>query len=699
MRSKLKVNTGYGQFRWVVLLLTVAVILPTVCLLWFMSQAVGNERLVIRQRLISVYRTRLEETVQKVNEDWLQRCRQLEQKADAPLYDQLLTAAAAHGFDAFVIYDDSGRRLYPLLSSDSPPAAAEPFADASQAEFVDNDYAKAAQLYEQYASGGHLAARIGQSRCLAKLNRIDEAIQTCRQVAFSPLAETTDAAGLSLIADARLLLVGWMRQRPQYAAQMQEVFAGLLDILYRSNRAGVSLPADQNLFLASKALQIARDLPALAGQVQKTHNGMLARLVEAEGRLITLAGLFPTGELFSEWAPDTLHVVGEPNSVAWAVLHKSANRMYLALPSRDLCADTFGTFGRSLYDECIDYRIRDAANHVISASNYAASTQPQSEPFFTGSVGACFPDWSIELFFKPGDVLEKAAEQKIAVYTWTGMLVIGLILTSGALAAKSIGRQVKSNRLKNDFIATVTHELKTPLASMRVLVDTLLEGHYRDPGRVTEYLQLISRENERLSRLIDNFLTFSRMERNKQAFRMQLTDPGTIARTAAEAVKTKFAKGRCDFAADIAGDLPLVHADPDAMVTVLVNLLDNAYKYTYDEKRIRLDVSSGNGAVRFVVSDNGIGVPRRAQNKIFKRFYQVDRSLSRRAEGCGLGLSIAQFIVDAHNGTIRVDSKPGRGSTFTVTLPVANGGPAGAGVKPAPATEPLGDPGAERKPA
>jgi signal transduction histidine kinase len=357
------------------------------------------------------------------------------------------------------------------------------------------------------------------------------------------------------------------------------------------------------------------------------------------------------------------------DSAAYGVVHTSANRVYLAVLSKETMQSVLDAFDKSFRDDYINYRLRDDANRSIEQS-----AEPQTEPFTARPVGAAFPGWSIELFFKEGDVLEKAAGQNIAVYTWTGVLVIALILLFGAVAAKSIGRQVKINRLKNDFIATVTHELKTPLASMRVLVDTLLEGHYRDPQRVTEYLQLIGRENERLSRLIDNFLTFSRMERNKQAFRMQPTDAGVVSRTAVEAVKTKFAKGNCHFEAHIADDLSLVQADADAMVTVLVNLLDNAYKYTYDEKRICMDVAEVDGLVRFTVSDNGIGIPRRAVRKIFRRFYQVDRSLSRRAEGCGLGLSIAQFIVEAHNGSIRVDSKPGRGSTFTVTIPIANGG-------------------------
>jgi len=244
-----------------------------------------------------------------------------------------------------------------------------------------------------------------------------------------------------------------------------------------------------------------------------------------------------------------------------------------------------------------------------------------------------------------------------------------LILGVGGFAGRGVGRQMKLNRLKNDFIATISHELKTPLSSMRVLADTLLEGDYKDQQTAREYLELICKENKRLSRLIDNFLTFSRMERNKQAFEMEQAGPAEIGRAAAEAVKTKFSKGRCDLALDIADDLPDVLADRDAMVTVLVNLLDNAYKYSRDDKRIELKAYADDGSVCFVVRDNGIGISRRVAKKIFKRFYQADRTLSRRAEGTGLGLSIARFIVDAHNGTISVDSKPEQGSTFMVRLP------------------------------
>ncbi len=112
-------------------------------------------------------------------------------------------------------------------------------------------------------------------------------------------------------------------------------------------------------------------------------------------------------------------------------------------------------------------------------------------------------------------------------------------------------------------------------------------------------------------------------------------------------------------------------ADEDALVTVLLNLLDNAYKYTPAEKRIGLRAFSDNGGVVFAVEDNGIGIAPREQKRIFRRFYQVDRRLAREAGGCGLGLSIVEFILRAHGGTVQVKSQPGKGSTFSVVLPGA----------------------------
>ena len=259
------------------------------------------------------------------------------------------------------------------------------------------------------------------------------------------------------------------------------------------------------------------------------------------------------------------------------------------------------------------------------------------------------------------------------------MLVFATVIVLAALALRLVRRQMALTQLRNDLVANVTHELKTPLSSMRLLVDTLLNSQPLHEQTAREYLQLIAQENLRLSRLIDNFLTFSRMERNKYAFGFKEVPATAIVEGAITAVRERFSAPGCQFETHIAPDLPSVVADADALVTAVVNLLDNAYKYSGEEKQITLSASAENGSVFFAVKDNGIGLSPRDTKRIFKRFFQVDQRLSRSGGGCGLGLSIVKFIVTAHHGSVRVESQPGRGSTFTISLPTGGSHPSPAG--------------------
>jgi signal transduction histidine kinase len=229
---------------------------------------------------------------------------------------------------------------------------------------------------------------------------------------------------------------------------------------------------------------------------------------------------------------------------------------------------------------------------------------------------------------------------------------------------------VQLARLKNDLVATVSHELKTPLTAMRALVDTLLDAERFDEETTREYLKLLATENARLSRLIDNFLTFSRLERNKYTFEFTRVRPQQVVEGAVAALGERAQAPGCTLESHVAANLPLIRGDTDALVTALLNLLDNAWKYTGDEKRIVLRTEARNGSVCFAVEDNGIGLTPRESKRVFRRFYQTDQGLSRSAGGCGLGLSIVQSIVEAHHGSVRVQSEPGRGSTFTIEIPV-----------------------------
>jgi len=297
---------------------------------------------------------------------------------------------------------------------------------------------------------------------------------------------------------------------------------------------------------------------------------------------------------------------------------------------------------------------------------------PSQEPeamLVTLPAGPMFPGWRLALAVDDPTVLETATQQRIAGYLWTGALAVAIIIVLAVLALGMVRRQAALSQLRNDLVANVTHELKTPLSSMRLLVDTLRETPRLHEPTAREYLDLIATENLRLSRLIENFLTFSRIERNKYQFDFQSVPAGAIAENAAAAVRERFNAPGCSFDTDIAPDLPTVVADADAMVTALVNLLDNAWKYSHDNKRVTLTAAAENGAVVFKVTDNGIGLSPRDARRIFNRFYRVEPHRSQTGGGCGLGLSIVKFVVTAHQGTVRVESEPNRGSTFIISVP------------------------------
>jgi signal transduction histidine kinase len=228
-------------------------------------------------------------------------------------------------------------------------------------------------------------------------------------------------------------------------------------------------------------------------------------------------------------------------------------------------------------------------------------------------------------------------------------------------------------RLKNDLAATVSHELKTPLSSMRVLVETLLEANSFDEQKTREYLQLIAQENERLGRLIQNFLAFSRMERRKYAFHFESVPAPQIVTTAVESVRGRFDVPGCRLEVQLEENLPPVQADAGALSAAIINLLENAFKYSEDIKHIIVRARRHESDVLFSVADNGIGIAPRERRRIFQAFYQVDQRLCRQGSGCGLGLSIVRFIADAHRGRISVESRPGAGSTFTLSVPIDSG--------------------------
>jgi signal transduction histidine kinase len=285
------------------------------------------------------------------------------------------------------------------------------------------------------------------------------------------------------------------------------------------------------------------------------------------------------------------------------------------------------------------------------------------------AAGTWLPGWQLSFMPIESSEFDEDDRQHRVLYISVALAGIGVIAIVGVVAAGSLRRHLRLARLKTDLVAAASHELRSPLASMRVLVDGLLADTSFDPKKTREYLEMLAVENARLSRVIENFLTFSLLERSRHRFVLTPVEPSAIVAAAVETVRERLPDD-CELRVEVPASMPPVMADAEALRTALINLIENALKYTPAHKRIVVRASQdADGMVLFAVEDNGIGIPVREQRRIFRRFYRVDQRLSRETSGVGLGLSIVELIVRGHHGSVTVHSAPGAGSTFTLRVP------------------------------
>jgi len=275
----------------------------------------------------------------------------------------------------------------------------------------------------------------------------------------------------------------------------------------------------------------------------------------------------------------------------------------------------------------------------------------------------------LQLRYRDRSIEQEVRRLAIAKTALIGFIDLMLLAGLG-LVWTNVRRELRLSRLKSDFVANVSHELKTPLALIRLYAETLELRRVPSDERKGEYYRVIGKESRRLTQLINNILDFSRIEAGRREYRMVPSDIGAVVRDVVESYRFAVEKLGFSLELSVGDELPPLELDPEAISQAVINLLNNAIKYSSEEKSIKVSVRRELDRVLLSVSDRGIGIPRSEHRRIFEKFYRVETSLVHTTKGSGLGLALVQHITEAHGGRVELASAPGEGSTFTLSLPV-----------------------------
>lgn len=259
----------------------------------------------------------------------------------------------------------------------------------------------------------------------------------------------------------------------------------------------------------------------------------------------------------------------------------------------------------------------------------------------------------------------------VAIEMFFVSLLALLIAVATVFGLRYTIRQLELAQLKSSFLANVTHELKTPIALIQLSAETLEMQRFKTPEEQARFLGSIQRETKRLTQLVDNILDFARLESGKHAFRLRPVDLAGVVRDTVESLMPRLDELGFQVVVDVPDDLPAALGDERALSHCVLNLLDNAMKYSRTRKEVRVSAAADGETVRVSVADRGIGISAEDQKRVFEKFVRLEAGLVHDVKGAGLGLALVDQIIRAHNGRVELTSAPGEGSTFTLVLPVA----------------------------
>ena len=640
------------------------ILLPGAFLGVFALRVLRQESQLARQRT----RESLERTAEEIGRDldtefrrWNDAVRSaasLERPLDVNSFPEIVGQAFSEpGGGVFLSISDERLEVFPpgalLYVSRSPaPAQTSPsrppagLAEAESLEIARKDYPRAIRAYrnllDSAAAGSQPLILQRLARTLRKAGRLEEAAG-----AYGDLRRL-DAVWIGglpsdLIAQAELCSLA--SERGDTADLAQEAMA-----FYRDLATGKwLLDKPRYLYYSDLGRTWCRDSRVEAGEFNS--------LRATEGRRLAL----------SRAAEDFLK---DPRTVL-----PGEDIAYLAFRNTDpfaavlVSADVLGSRWRP---RIFSTRAADIEVVLYAADGSAVfgSPPPATPPFaVTRDLRINDTPWLLQIWpGRPEAIYADIRQRRTLSLTMLGFVTV-LLAFGGYLTVRIVKRELEIARLRADFVSTVSHEFRSPLTGIRQLGGMLLDGRVTDPEKQRGYFKMIVQESDRLSRLVENILDFSRMEEGRREYRFEPLDPSPWLRTLVADFVTEIAANGAAVEADIQDGLPPISADKEALGSAVRNLLDNAVKYSPGSKTVWLDAGAEGDAVKISVRDKGVGISEHDRKRIFDRFYRAEGEISKRIKGAGLGLSLVKHVVTAHGGTVECRSRVGEGSIFTIRLP------------------------------
>lgn len=615
---------------WQLIVFVGAILLPSVALV------VVSQR-TMQQSLELAGKRRLDEqraAKERIAREMLARLESLKRAASDPQI--ALVARVESGHLLLPWESDPAVRRFRELTA-RPPAFAASLSRGEQAEFAGRDLDTAAR---SYAEALRLSAdplqsaysRLLLARALGKQRRTAEAATEARQVLQAPV-DMVDEDGVPLSVEAAALLLASPADR-----------TAIRRVLTQAAEARAWQSPIAAFTLSNLADQLQQALPAEHQAWIKDFRGRLTASIRLQEQLQALQNdAARLGLLEPRKSVWTFYQGAEP----WLVgTDQAADGQVLVTVVRAL--DVFRPF--------------EAAGNL----HFFASTEPGGE-----LLADDFPGLKV-LFAGAGAADAPGSRLTNWLYYGALFVLVGATAFGTSLLWRSLRREMELAETRSQFVASVSHELKTPLTAIRMFAETLQMGRSQDKEVQNEYLETICSECERLSRLVNNVLLFAKIEQGKSVYRFRRVALADNLRRAVHTLSYPLAQHGFELRMDLDEDLPAVNADPDALEQAVLNLLTNAMKYSGEKKEIDLRLGRRNGEAVIQVTDYGVGIAAGEHARIFEKYYRAPTPENQSVPGTGLGLTLVAQIVRAHGGCVDVESAPGKGSTFTIRLPLAS---------------------------